>query len=186
MSTPPTMPGLLPTGSCRSWRRGLPRTRALMFKALKAKNKNYRAAVSQSKKASLKKLVASGKEGVHRAMSKASRTSARDSSRFMGDSATLKWRSHDLKFEGSDEVVEGVSKLTAEVCAGDDLTGDWDQEWKEQVPVTAANDRTFQQRAAGPSPISGVSYNAAIKVIKAKLKKAPGIDMVTNWMLVFM
>ena len=83
---------------------------ALMFKALKAKNKNYRAAVSQSKKASLKKLVASGEEGVHRAMSKASGTSARDSSRFMGDSATLKWRSHDLKFDGRDEVAEGKQR----------------------------------------------------------------------------
>ena len=35
---------------------------ALMFKALKTKNKNYRAAVSHSKKASLKKIMASGKE----------------------------------------------------------------------------------------------------------------------------
>ena len=97
---------------------------ALMFKAMKAKNKDYRAAVSQSKKASLKKLVASGKDEVHRAMSKASGTSALDSSRFMGDSATLKWRGHELKFDGRHEVAEGVSKFTAEVSAGDDLTGD--------------------------------------------------------------
>ena len=96
----------------------------LMFKAMKAKNRDYRAAVSQSKEASLKKLVAFGKDGVHMAMSKASGTSARDSSRFMGDSATLKWQSHALKFNGRAEVVAGVSKFTAEVSAGDDLTGD--------------------------------------------------------------
>ena len=51
--------------------------------------------------------------------------------------------------------------------------------------MTAANNRTFQQSAAGPSPISKLSYSATIKVIKAKMKKAPGIDMVTNWMLVW-
>ena len=59
-------------------------------------------------------------------MSKASGTSAQDSSRFMGDSATLKWRGHDLKFDGRDEVAEGVSKFTAKLSAGDGLTGDWD------------------------------------------------------------
>ena len=76
-----------------------------------------------------------------------------------------------------------MSKFTAEVSAGDDLSGEWDQDWKEQV--TAANDRTFQQSAAGPGPISKLSCSAAIKVIKARMKKAPGIDMVTNWMLVW-
>ena len=75
-----------------------------------------------------------------------------------------------------------VSKITAEVSAGDDLTRDWDQGWKEKV--VAANDRTFQQPATDPSPISNLSYNAAIKVVKAGMKKAPRIDMVTNWMLV--
>jgi hypothetical protein len=156
---------------------------ALMFKAMKAKNKEYRAAVSHSKKTSLRKMVASGKHGVHRAMAKASGANARDSSRFMGDSATLKWRDHDLKYNGRDEVAAGVSKFTTEVSAGDDLNGVWDQRWKEKV--VAANDRTFQQPATGPSPISNLSYNAAIKTIKAKMKKAPGIDMVTNWMLVW-
>ena len=67
--------------------------------------------IGESKKASLKKLVASGGDGVHRAMSKASGTSARDSSRFVGDSATLKWRGHDLKFNGRAEVAAGVSKF---------------------------------------------------------------------------
>ena len=60
-------------------------------------------------------------------MSKASRTSARDSSRFMGDSATLKWRGHDLKFEGRDEVAEVASKFIAEVSADDGLSGEWDR-----------------------------------------------------------
>jgi len=79
----------------------------MFIKAMKAKGKNYRAAVSQSKKASLKKLVASGKDGVHRAMSKASGTSARDSSRFMGDSATLKWRLLQLTPRGRPLSVAG-------------------------------------------------------------------------------
>ena len=96
-----------------------------MFKALKAKNKNYRATARQSKRESVKKLVGSGQKGVHRSMSKASGTSVRSSSRYMGGSTTLKWRSHDLKFGGGDEVAEGVSKTTAEVSAGDrdDLSG---------------------------------------------------------------
>ena len=85
---------------------------ALVFEAIKTKNSEYRTAISHSKKMSFKKMVASGKDRVHRAMSKASGTSARDSARFMGDSAALKWRDRDLKFNGRDEVAAGVSNFS--------------------------------------------------------------------------
>ena len=135
---------------------------APMPKAMKAKDMGYRAAVSHQKEAPLKKLVAFGGDGVHRAMSKASGTSARGPPRFMGGSATLKWRGHDPKSNGRAEVAAGVSKFTAKVSAGDDLTGDWGQGWEGEG--TAANDRTSQQVVVGPSPTSNSSYNAAIKV----------------------
>ena len=76
----------------------------------------------------MKKQIKSGPKGVQRAMSKASGSSSRDLSRYMGEEATLVWRDHDLRFSGQQEVAKGVSQYTAEVSSGEDPEGVWDEQ----------------------------------------------------------
>ena len=91
---------------------------ALLFKVSKAKTRSFRMEINKAKKLAMTELMAQGTIGIERAMNKVSGVKGRDGAKYMGTSATLKWRHFNESYSGEAQVAKGVSDFTEEVSAG--------------------------------------------------------------------
>ena len=105
------------------------------------------------------------------------------SKEFLGQRATLKYRHFKETCVNSAQVAECVSKFTEEVSLGRDLAGNMDAAYKAEVHEAQATIMRDPSSGRGKSPITTSNIKAALKKLNQKLRKAPGKDGLTNWMM---
>ena len=71
----------------------------------------------------------------------------------------------------------------AQVSLGRDLTGNMGATYKAEVRAAHSTIMSDPVSGRGQSPITTSNIKAALKKLNPKLRKAPGSDELTNWML---
>ena len=82
-------------------------------------------------------------------------------------------------------MASAVPDSTKEVSLGRDLLGNMDDDYKKEVGAAQATIMSSQEAAGEGSPTTTQHIKAALKELRAKLRKAPGKDRLTNWMLLW-